>query len=154
VALKASNRTHGPIPSPGRVKVSDTWYKTDREPAPEPHPALLPSLARVYRQKGERLEQALKNPAITAAAVEALGTLIDAIVVRPGEKRGEVSLELRGDLAAFLWLDEGRGPSTDAARRRATAAGAARGGGAGADAGESMGSLVAGTGFEPGTFRL
>ena len=65
-------------------------------------PALHPSLAKVYRQKIECLEQALNDFAVSAAAAEALRSLIDAIVVYPGERRGEVTLELRGDLAAFL----------------------------------------------------
>jgi len=39
---------------------------------PEPVPALHPNLAKVYRQKVERLEQALLDPTVSAAAVEAL----------------------------------------------------------------------------------
>ena len=53
------------------------------------------------------METALSEPAAAAAAAaaaEALRGLIDAVVVYPGEKRGEVSVELRGDLAAFLYL--------------------------------------------------
>ena len=73
-------------------------------------PALHPNLAQVYRQKVERLEEALHDPVVSAAAVEALRSLIDAIVVYPGERRGEVRVEMRGDLAAFLHLrDESPG---------------------------------------------
>ena len=46
----------------------------------------------------------MHDPTVSAAAVEALRSLIDAIVVDPGERRGEVSLELPGDLAALLHL--------------------------------------------------
>ena len=73
---------------------------------PEVLPALHPNLAQVYRQKVERLEEALHDPVVSAAAVEALRSLIDAIVVHPGERRGEVRVELRGDLAAFLHLQD------------------------------------------------
>ena len=118
---------------------------------PEPLPALHPNLAQVYRQKVERLEQALHDPSVSAAAVEALRSLIDAIVVHPGEQRGEVSVELRGDLAAFLRLAGGDLaasilPPADA---KTAASRAGNGGSIG-----MMGSLVAGTGFEPAAFRL
>jgi DNA invertase Pin-like site-specific DNA recombinase len=73
---------------------------------PEVLPALHPNLAQVYRQKVERLEEALRDPFVSAAAVEALRSLIDAIVVHPGDQRGEVRVELRGDLAAFLHLQD------------------------------------------------
>ena len=118
---------------------------------PEPLPALHPNLARVYREKVERLEQALRDPAVSAAAVEALRSLIDAIFVHPGERRGEVRLELRGDLAAFLRLEDGdpsASPAGDTNNKTAVSFG--RNGGSGG----VMGTLVAGTGFEPVTFRL
>ena len=31
---------------------------------------------------------------------------VDAILIHPGEKRGEVSVQLRGDLVSFLYLGE------------------------------------------------
>jgi site-specific DNA recombinase len=74
---------------------------------PEALPALHPNLAQVYRQKVSDLENALDDPRISAAAVEALRSLIDVIAVYPGDKRGEVHLELRGDLAAFVRLSSG-----------------------------------------------
>ena len=52
---------------------------------------------------------------MSAAAVEALRSLIDAIVVHPGERRGEVRVELRGDLAAFLHLPD-EDPASQAPR--------------------------------------
>ena len=39
-------------------------------------------------------------------AAEALRCLINAILVVPGERRGKMSLSLRGDLAAFLRMAE------------------------------------------------
>jgi site-specific DNA recombinase len=75
---------------------------------PEPVPALHPNLAQVYRDKVARLEAALADPVIASEATEALRSVIDAIVIYPGERRGEVRIELRGDLAAFLRMEERR----------------------------------------------
>ena len=55
------------------------------------------NLPELYRRKVEALEEALRDPATAMAATEALRGLIDAILVYPGEKRGEVSVQLRGD---------------------------------------------------------
>ena len=44
---------------------------------PEVLPALHPNVAQNYRQEVERLEEALHDPAVSAAAVEALRSLID-----------------------------------------------------------------------------
>jgi hypothetical protein len=78
----------------------------DRERAtvgkPEVLPALHPNLAQVYRRKVEALEQELAEPLVAAAAAAALRSLIDAIIIHPGDHRGETSIELRGDLAAFM----------------------------------------------------
>ena len=100
---------------------------------PEPVPTLHPNLPELYRRKVEALEEALQDPAAASAAAEAFRSLIDAIMVYPGERRGEVSIELRGDLAAFMHEpDDGATTRTAVARM-----GNGR-------AGEVMGSLVAG----------
>ena len=101
---------------------------------------LHPNLAHVYRQKVERLEQALNDPIASAAAVEALRSLVDAIVVHPGKRRGEVSVELRGDLTAFLHLAD---DSPAASIQRARTAGPSM---ENSGSGEVVGSLVAGAG--------
>ena len=106
---------------------------------PEPVPALHPNIGAIYRAKVEMLEEGLREPATYAIAAEALRSLIEAIVVSPGEARGEVFVTLRGDLAAFLRLADG-----EAAPVAARAMGW----------NGTMGTLVAGTGFEPVTFRL
>ena len=118
---------------------------------PEPVPVLHPNLPELYRRKVEALEAALGDPATAAAAAEALRGLIEAIEVFPGERRGEVSVQLRGDLAAFLHLGEaGRaGPGQNSK----TAVLLMENGRSGRS-GEVMGTLDAGTGFEPVTFRL
>ena len=103
--------------------------------SPEPMPDMHPNLPELYRRKIEVLEEALRDPSAAAAATEALRTLIDAILVYPGERRGEVTRELRGDLAAFLHLAE---PAAGAdARTAALRMGNGRSLGV-------MGSLVAG----------
>jgi hypothetical protein len=72
---------------------------------PEPMPILHPNLPALYRRRVEALEEALTDPQTAGPATEALRVLINAIVVFPGERRGEVSVTLRGDLAAFLHAD-------------------------------------------------
>jgi site-specific DNA recombinase len=121
---------------------------------PEPVPALHPNLPALYRRRVEALEDALRDAATAAAAAEALRSLIDAIVVYPGARRGEVAVELRGDLAAFLHL--GAAAAGDAAAGNAEAAGNKKAALL-AEGGCSVGvlpTLDAGTGFEPVTFRL
>ncbi|MGK7868857.1 hypothetical protein ACFHPP_16415, partial [Falsiroseomonas sp. E2-1-a20] len=69
---------------------------------PEPVPDKHPDLPALNRRRVEALEEALGDPATVGPATEALRSLVDAILVIPGERRGEVSLTLRGDLAALL----------------------------------------------------
>ena len=60
------------------------------------------------------MEAALTDPVTAIAAGEALRSLIDGLMVHPGERWGEVFVTLRGDLAAFLHLaeaDDGAGAS-------------------------------------------
>ena len=118
---------------------------------PEPVPALHPNLPELYRRRVEVLEAALRDPATAAAAAEALRGLIEAIEVFPGAKRGEISVVLRGDLAAFLHLGTAGG---DSHTRNAEKAVSLMGNGRSGRSGEVMGTLDAGTGFEPVTFRL
>ena len=63
---------------------------------PEPIPTLHPSLPALYRRRVETLEEALADPVTALAAAEALRSLIDAILVYPGQRRGEVFVTLRG----------------------------------------------------------
>jgi len=73
---------------------------------PEPVPVPHPNLPALYRRRVQALEEALTDPETAMAATEALRTLIDAILIFPGERRGEVEISLRGDLAAFLRASE------------------------------------------------
>jgi site-specific DNA recombinase len=105
-------------------------------PTPAPTPSIHPNLAQVYRDKVARLEAELADPAIAADAKSVLRSLIDKIVLIPGEKRGEIGIELHGELANILTL------GTAYKNKRRT--GVAR----------VQLSVVAGVGFEPTTFRL
>lgn len=69
---------------------------------PETVPVLHPNLPELYRRRVEALEVSLADPSTCLAATEALRGLIDAIQIHPGERRGELGVSLRGDLAAFL----------------------------------------------------
>jgi DNA invertase Pin-like site-specific DNA recombinase len=69
-------------------------------------PALHPGLAEAYRRKVAELESALNDPAIRLEAAGVLRGLIDAVVLYPGERRGEIRAELHGVLAALLQLDQ------------------------------------------------
>ncbi len=117
---------------------------------PEPVPVLHPNLPELYRRKVETLEAALQDPAAAAAAMAALRGLIEAFEVFPGAKRGEITVQLRGDLAAFLYLGE---PGGAGGQNSKTAVLRVENGRSGRS-GEVMGTLDAGTGFEPVTFRL
>jgi hypothetical protein len=79
----------------------------------EPMPALHPNLPELYRRKVEALEDALREPMTQAAAIDALRSLIDAILVYPDEPRGKVRVELRGDLAAFMHLPDNHAGTPD-----------------------------------------
>jgi hypothetical protein len=63
-----------------------------------------PNLAAIYRRTIEALELALQDPEVSSATAEALRNLIDAVILYPEEGRGQLRLELRGDLAAFLYM--------------------------------------------------
>ncbi len=121
---------------------------------PEPVPVPHPNLPALYRRRVEALEEALTDPETAMAATEALRTLIDAILIFPGECRGEVEISLRGDLAAFLhasevWAAAGSGDDlrTQNGNKPVTRWSYGR-------FSRVLGSLDAGTGFEPVTFRL
>lgn len=73
---------------------------------PAPAPRLHPGLAHVYRHQIAHLEAALNDPALHRQAGEALRGLIEKIVLTPGTKRGEVNVELYGELGAIMALVE------------------------------------------------
>ena len=72
---------------------------------PAPLLRLHPKLGEVYRDKVERITEALNEPAIKAEATEIIRSLIDRIVLTPVE--GGLRAELYGDLAQILATCEG-----------------------------------------------
>ena len=110
--LKEGHRSPAVIQELRGLEERRTSLKAQIETAgtPEPMPTLHPNLPELYRRKVEKLEQALQDPSSAAVAAAALRTLIDAILVHPGAARGELTIELRGDLAAFLRLDDSSDP--------------------------------------------
>lgn len=70
------------------------------EVADEPPPLLHLSVADLYRSKVEELAWALQREDTRLEASEMLRGLIDSIVLTP--KKGQLRIELRGNLAAML----------------------------------------------------
>lgn len=70
--------------------------------APTDVPDLHPNIATLYRKRVEQLTQALDDHEDGRPAAEALRSLIGEIVLTPGDKRGEVHAELRGELSGIL----------------------------------------------------
>ena len=99
-------------------------------------PRLHPNLAEVYRQKVATLVDALASED-GAEARELVRGLVDRITLYPEGKSQRV--EVRGELAAILALSQG--------------AQSVRGAAAAPDLAMQI-KMVAGTGFEPVTFRL
>lgn len=103
----------------------------ERVPAEVAPPLMHPNIAELYRHKVACLEKELADPEIAAEAKSVLRSLIRTIKVTPGTERGEVELELHGELAAILaaGLGEKKKDRTLASRIQV--------------------SVVAGVGFEP-----
>lgn len=99
------------------------------------HALLHPRLAQVYRGKVERLLQAFDTEGGHSEAQEIIRGLIDAVVMTPVD--GVLHAEVKGDLATMLVLasETKKTPKADAFEVQQV-------------------KLVAGTGFEPVTFRL
>ena len=102
--------------------------------ADAPPPLLHPEMAELYRQKVTALAQALEHPETRTEASETLRGLIDAIVLTPD--RGELRIELKGNLAAMLGAAENAKRSPETGDLHVPI------------------QLVAGAGFEPATFGL
>ena len=101
----------------------------------EPAVALMPNLAERYRRSVADLSEALAGDmAEVQAAREALRGLVAAVIASPSQQGRGVALEVRGQFAAMVAIAN----DTSAPR----------------GANGCMITVVAGTGFEPVTFRL
>ena len=67
-----------------------------------PAPLIHPNLAEIYRQRVERLHEALRDPATRNEAFELIRSLIEEIRLIPED--GRLRIELRGELAGILAL--------------------------------------------------
>ena len=106
----------------------------------EPTPLLHPNMAEIYRRRILELHERLYDDEGKAEAVEVLRTLIDEVTLIP--EGSDLTIALRGDLAAMLTFASNKkkpSPLSEAGLM-----------------GDLLSpvSLVAGTGFEPVTFRL
>ena len=111
-------------------------------PAPA-QPRLHPNLAQVYRDKVARLHEALQSAPDAQGALDAVRRLIERIILTPVPDARGCEIELIGEIAAMVRLGL---PDERAASRPISATGHALF--------ESSVKVVAGTGFEPVTFRL
>ncbi len=108
--------------------------------AQESLPLLHPNMAELYRQRVAKLYDSLRTEDGRAEAAELFRTLVDQVTLVP--ENGELRFMLRGDLAGILrFAANKKNPGS------LLEAGVL-------DGLLSQGSLVAGTGFEPVTFRL
>ena len=97
-----------------------------------------PNLPELYRRKVAQLEAVLEGPD-RAEAMDLIRSMIDRVELRTRSEGKELDAVLHGDLAAILSacagaVEKGNAPDLAIAGRQL--------------------SLVAGTGFEPVTFRL
>ena len=117
--------------------------------APAPAALLHPNAAAIYREKVANLAESLNAPDIKLEASEILRTLIEKVVLTPDPSAPDGNAaELHGDLAEILSLASAPG---DLKRR---VGGAQTKNPHRTDVRGGVLSVVAGTGFEPVTFRL
>jgi site-specific DNA recombinase len=103
-------------------------------------PAMHPQLANLYRERVAALHEALRDPATKDEAFGIIRTLIDEVRLVP--TNGKLQIEIRGALAGILALSSN---NPKASRLNSESS---------ASVLFEQVKLVAGPGFEPGTFRL
>jgi site-specific DNA recombinase len=113
------------------------------EAQPPTPPRLHPNLTQVYRDKIARLHDALQSGPDAQEALEAVRRLIDRIVLTPAAEGKGFEIELIGEIATMVRL----GLTNERAVSRPDSA-------ADQVLFERSVKVVAGTGFEPVTFRL
>jgi site-specific DNA recombinase len=128
--------------------------------AEEPPPLLHPSLAEIYREHLNSLSQALGRPDTREKAADVIRSLVSAIELTP--QNGDLAIVLRGDLAAMLSFASNKkkpgAPTREAGFSESLLSQALSVAGTRSTrwlrGSDPQGSLVAGVGFEPTTFRL
>jgi site-specific DNA recombinase len=120
------------------------------ETAVQEVPRLHPELPQAYRRQIERLGEALETGPDNIAALEAVRGLIERIILYPVPERG-FEIEVLGDIAAMIRLGQaGQAGQTGTRNGGQTLKGSP----AVSDLFVCSVKVVAGTGFEPVTFRL
>ncbi|QNG47753.1 recombinase family protein [Sphingobium yanoikuyae] len=70
--------------------------------APQAIPDVHPGIAEIYKREMQRFTQALEDPETRLDAADAIRSLIERIVLHPGEKHGEIRATLHGALMGIL----------------------------------------------------
>ncbi|WP_221932028.1 hypothetical protein [Paracoccus sp. M683] len=110
---------------------------------PQDQPDILPAAAQIYARRVTELTEALNHSETQVESADQLRVLIEKIVLTLGPNRGEVYARLHGDLATILkWVARQDGKTGTKNKTP------------GAERSGVLVSVVAGTGFEPTTFRL
>jgi site-specific DNA recombinase len=94
----------------------------------------LPNMGDIYKRRISRLIDGLEDPAVRQESIEIIQSMIESVVVTPRPEGFDI--EVVGEIGAILALVDGKQKLPDAGHP-----------------GSSL-SVVAGTGFEPVTFRL
>jgi site-specific DNA recombinase len=87
------------------LEAEKTRLSAALEAAPEDKPLLHPNLAKIYRDRVESLEEALRDPDHGREAFEIMRSLINEVRLVPTED--QLGIELKGELAGILALAEG-----------------------------------------------
>lgn len=78
---------------------------------PQDTPDIHPNIAETYRCRIERLTEALDHPDDALEAADAIREVIDRIVITPGDKHGDYTITLQGELGTILdWIDRSGKP--------------------------------------------
>jgi site-specific DNA recombinase len=67
-----------------------------------------PNIAEIYWSKVHHLSLALADPITAQESTTAIRSLIEEIVLMPGDRHGEVQATLRGELMSILDFADGR----------------------------------------------
>ena len=111
---------------------------------PTPSPVrLLPNLAEAYRKKVSDLHAAIYSEETRDEAFKIIRTLIDKVLIHEGPNK-KSTIELVGDIASMVDIAMHDPKTQKTARERAVLS----------DQEKRSVKVVAGTGFEPVTFRL
>src|ERR1700722_9237177 len=137
-AIEEGGHTRGMTERMRELEAREDVLKALLAEEPADIPDIHPNVSGIYREKVERLTEALNTPEDRNEAAEAIRALVEKITLRPGPNRGEIDATLHGELGTILgWI---AAQAVGKTRKRDTPAAFATG--------VSV-SVVAGIGFEP-----